>query len=126
MEKYERGRTLVIGATKIVLLTYITYRHLFALDGFTKFLVKEFNGNRCDICGKQFNPDSLQIHHKVQQQHGGGDNPENLVSLDQSCHAKADQFAEKGIDYEVAKYAIRNGLTPKQVLAQEYMSSNII
>ena len=41
----------------------------------------------CQLCGKTSVP--LEVHHVVWESEGGGDTPENLLTLCKKCHTKA-------------------------------------
>ena len=62
----------------------------------------------CQLCGQT---GVIQVHHIIYRSHGGGDIPDNLISLCLSCHD--DAHGRGG-----------NGLTPKRVLYQAREADN--
>jgi ATP-dependent DNA helicase RecQ len=45
------------------------------------------DGFRCVECGKPCNPDEIDIHHLLPRSAGGSDEPSNLITLCDGCHA---------------------------------------
>ena len=52
----------------------------------TRRYVKETYEHTCQFCYQQFPANQFQIHHILRRRDGGTDDPQNLVSLCESCH----------------------------------------
>lgn len=47
--------------------------------------IRQRDGHMCGMCGAE--KVRLNVHHLVAVEYGGGDNPENLLTLCDDCHA---------------------------------------
>ena len=47
--------------------------------------IRKRDGHKCAVCGT--NEMRLNVHHLVTVQNGGGDNPQNLLTLCDDCHS---------------------------------------
>jgi 5-methylcytosine-specific restriction endonuclease McrA len=55
-------------------------------DDTLKEMIRDRDGNRCAVCGKQYKKRLLPIHHIDYNKNNS--NPNNLITLCNSCHAK--------------------------------------
>ena len=55
------------------------------------------DNHRCRDCGNTSDPAALDVHHLVPRKHGGRDDPANLVTLCDSCHASRHPNVQIGL-----------------------------
>lgn len=54
----------------------------------TKAMILNRDGYKCHICKTKKNGIKLEVHHIIFRSNGGGDSPENLITLCHDCHKK--------------------------------------
>ena len=71
----------------------------YGYENMKSYLVAREHG-KCQLCGKEKDTDSWNIHHIVQRKDGGTDKPNNLALLHSKCH---DKLHKKNLNNKLKK-----------------------